>query len=1049
MKTLCIIILVMFYKSASSQEALHLWTFEKPIETAPWKQGLSSSPDSKLLLVLSSTDTLLVISANSGVLVKSISFNALFREIIKKYQLDTGKVFASKAVKLYNDKVEVIYVVENDQNNCNLYSCNYSIASSLLYIQKNNISYQWTKGVFFQGITSDSIAVFVGQRDDNTHSGSNYKDLELFIECYDFKSQKTFVEHSKTIYQNVDTYFTEYFSNIRGISEKGNHTFVSPFYIQRISPDSLFIQNVYTSRIQTAGNFAINNGEISEDTNWLMLPHFRVHIPSLLNGKFSTYPIFDYNFSINTKNIYYSIGTNDAFSIPIDTTKLYIYNTIDTLSTTKKTISNISFNSGKWHYGDINYQNRMLLIQDDSILIIQDYDKLSAYRIPQITSPIVKPPFTYKTESPDRDSCYFTTKDTVRLINTTMLYDNNVTWFWSFGDGSTSNARDAKHSYDNEGTYIITMWYIDIDGDTVRGRDFSIHIKNIVSTSFSVTSNDFVVDAGGHTTLKFAIKLSNNGCFRSNILMKIILFNVNDTIPIFNFIDRTFRSVTLNDSITVSLYEKGWYSAKLLMYQEVSKGNLVLYDSVLLTKIVECRFTPAPDIKVYTFYRIDQSLNYQLPTNIFITKDNQVLLYHRDKNYITDISTIDFQKTFSNYTTPERISKLNPKRVFTIQQYNNSFELFFETDTGYISIYTDDINITDIKNLRYGHLLYSPSTYCPPKFNLLVNRSFEFKHKFDFAFSLDVEGYWYDWKTNRDICYYINTKNVFARISDTDTTIIGSQIFFPYPEYTEAIFKNKVLFVGNNVYKIPMYSKYLVKYNNILPQTNTYDSVFISTLQCYYSPMLLDYRTKTIVRADGRYNANNKIQEFDLCNYNNLYLFPDGHNILLYANYYHYDTHQDSLMVIRIFDTDIKQFTFEKQFSHSIVCCAIHPCSEYFLVMEESGLITKWETPTQIERVCDPNVKTDILVPKGSMFLSPNPSTNYFTATINQETEAPVELLIYDTRGLSSSVYYNPKESVGIHQIEIDMRPFANGAYYLVYKSNTLTTSSMFIKLDE
>ncbi|MBL7974594.1 MAG: hypothetical protein JNJ85_06760 [Candidatus Kapabacteria bacterium] len=86
---------------------------------------------------------------------------------------------------------------------------------------------------------------------------------------------------------------------------------------------------------------------------------------------------------------------------------------------------------------------------------------------------------------------------------------------------------------------------------------------------------------------------------------------------------------------------------------------------------------------------------------------------------------------------------------------------------------------------------------------------------------------------------------------------------------------------------------------------------------------------------------------------------------------------------------------------------------------------------------------------ENSVAITPNPITSYSNITFNQETEAPVELLIYDTRGLSTSVYYNPNESVGIHQIEIDMHSFANGAYYLVYKSNTLTTSSMFIKLDE
>jgi PKD repeat protein len=42
----------------------------------------------------------------------------------------------------------------------------------------------------------------------------------------------------------------------------------------------------------------------------------------------------------------------------------------------------------------------------------------------------------------------------IRCLNWTR---GGSTWAWSFGDGSTSDARNPSHTYDAPGTYTITL----------------------------------------------------------------------------------------------------------------------------------------------------------------------------------------------------------------------------------------------------------------------------------------------------------------------------------------------------------------------------------------------------------------------------------------------------------------------------------------------------------------------------------------------------------------------------------------------------------------
>lgn len=85
------------------------------------------------------------------------------------------------------------------------------------------------------------------------------------------------------------------------------------------------------------------------------------------------------------------------------------------------------------------------------------------------------------------------------LVNFHNIIPNTISWFWNFGDGTTSTLENSTHSYVKDGTYDITM----IAKNAVGKRDTIIYSKYIhasgIITNFSFTQNSNCIN----TTLIF------------------------------------------------------------------------------------------------------------------------------------------------------------------------------------------------------------------------------------------------------------------------------------------------------------------------------------------------------------------------------------------------------------------------------------------------------------------------------------------------------------------------------------------------------------------
>lgn len=105
-----------------------------------------------------------------------------------------------------------------------------------------------------------------------------------------------------------------------------------------------------------------------------------------------------------------------------------------------------------------------------------------------------------------------TTQDSVDFIDTSSDPDGNiVSWFWDFGDGSTSTAWNPSHQYSDDGSYSVSLTVTDNDGatDTTTGMVTVANVAPVAGFSFTpptpstadaVQFTDTSVDLDGSVT---------------------------------------------------------------------------------------------------------------------------------------------------------------------------------------------------------------------------------------------------------------------------------------------------------------------------------------------------------------------------------------------------------------------------------------------------------------------------------------------------------------------------------------------------------------------
>ncbi|QNH61257.1 PKD domain-containing protein [Hymenobacter sediminicola] len=86
----------------------------------------------------------------------------------------------------------------------------------------------------------------------------------------------------------------------------------------------------------------------------------------------------------------------------------------------------------------------------------------------------------------------FTTGDSTRFVNTSLYAD---TYFWEFGDGSTSTAKSPAHKYQQAGAFRVTLRASSTSSSVISVADLNINITAVPPAGYScnckVTSQDW------------------------------------------------------------------------------------------------------------------------------------------------------------------------------------------------------------------------------------------------------------------------------------------------------------------------------------------------------------------------------------------------------------------------------------------------------------------------------------------------------------------------------------------------------------------------------
>ncbi len=131
-----------------------------------------------------------------------------------------------------------------------------------------------------------------------------------------------------------------------------------------------------------------------------------------------------------------------------------------------------------------------------------------------VASPPPTAAFVY---SPD-DYPHPTTLDTIQFTDTSTDSDGTLTsWYWEFGDGTTSTERNPTHKYESGGTKYVSLTVTDNDGET--GKETKsivvIELANIEGTVKDANGNPIsgasvkLYDAGTTTVLETATTNTN------------------------------------------------------------------------------------------------------------------------------------------------------------------------------------------------------------------------------------------------------------------------------------------------------------------------------------------------------------------------------------------------------------------------------------------------------------------------------------------------------------------------------------------------------------
>ncbi len=157
----------------------------------------------------------------------------------------------------------------------------------------------------------------------------------------------------------------------------------------------------------------------------------------------------------------------------------------------KSTATESTITSWSWSFGDGSssteknptYQYHSYGTFSVTLQVTDDYGQQNSMTTSISVKQRPKSVFSYSPLAP-------TTDDTIYFKDNSYDLDGNITsWYWNFGDSSTSNSKNPTHQYQNYGKYRVSLKVTDNDGLTDTSQaNITVKKKPTSHFSFSPTA---------------------------------------------------------------------------------------------------------------------------------------------------------------------------------------------------------------------------------------------------------------------------------------------------------------------------------------------------------------------------------------------------------------------------------------------------------------------------------------------------------------------------------------------------------------------------------
>ncbi len=665
--------------------------------------------------------------------------------------------------------------------------------------------------------------------------------------------------------------------------------------------------------------------------------------------------------------------------------------------------------------------SRCTLARHDSLLIIHEGTKLSAYSLNFLTTNRAKVSLPIRDES---WPCPMRTNLDTLFFNSQLCAEGpEFVYSWDFGDGASAHSRLAQHQYAQASNYTVRC----ICKSTVNADSCALTTSVSVREANTITRMTISPIQTLESTLfrLYAYPFASTWCKASPSI--VARFVHKDTTLSFRV-----EGSTLN--IDVSLKRTGDYTVNLYLYL-----GAVLFDSIVNYSKVTCLPAPHYDNSVWSSWM-------RLPINhMCLSKAGSLIVVDASSTIWqnTRLTEANLEKTSFQPKAKDFVSALTRKdssyRVWTapritMTQCTSTGEI--ENERASLLTLPDNVDKSGYENWR-GYQFYwtnrteylttviepAKDELCIKVFGQSTNQNPHFPPPF-------------------------TSTLLFARTQVGDSTLKFHEALRTF-EASEASGGLAYYALGDKVLFVTKTSRNGLSYPYLLNLLDL-ESAKKTIIDSLSAPALgYDEYSRTFVTTRGRYDSLSVIKRHSLPNCRSIECFADQNYVLIISDtsgVYPGSTSSSTLRIIRLSD---EKLVFQTVTRTKILHAKISFCSDYFVIAEEDGRLTCFNTPAEIQRLCVDAKQSPQPTSSHELLTSPNPASTSASVSIELNSPADVNIKIYSLHGSVVHDATYPQLSVGPHSIVFDTSNLAIGCWIVECQAGDQHYYSRFVKLRE